>query len=109
MREGFHPYSGGSAPGARDPLFELAHSDGYCAIVGGYVYRGPAIPALDGVYVYGDDCSTQIGAVVQKDGKVVAQRNLGVQVNQTTTFGEDPNGELYVASRTGTVYRFAPA
>ena len=110
VREGLHPYNSGSAPGARDPLFELPHHpDGYCAVVGGYVYRGRAIPALDGVYVYGDDCNTQIGAAVQSNGALVARQNLGVTVDQTTTFGEDSSGELYVASRNGTVYEFTAA
>jgi glucose/arabinose dehydrogenase len=109
VREGLHAYNPGSAPGARDPLFELPHSDGYCAVVGGYVYRGRAIPALDGVYVFGDDCNSQIGAAVQKNGALVARGNLGVTVDQTTTFGEDPSGELYVVSRTGTVYKFVPS
>jgi glucose/arabinose dehydrogenase len=109
VREGFHPYNRGSAPGARDPLFELAHSDGFCAVIGGYVYRGRAIPALDGVYLYGDDCNSQIGAAVQHNGALVARANLGVSVNQTTTFGQDASGELYVVSRSGTVYKFVPA
>jgi glucose/arabinose dehydrogenase len=110
VREGLHPYNSGSAPDARDPLFELPHHpDGYCAVVGGYVYRGRAIPALDGVYVFGDDCNPQIGGAVQKNGALVARQNLGVSVDQTTTFGEDSSGELYVASRTGTVYKFSPA
>ena len=52
-REGFHRYKGGRPAGARDPIFEGAHTSGYCAIVGGYVYRGRAIPALRGVYLYG--------------------------------------------------------
>ena len=48
--------------GARDPILETSHADGNCAIVGGYVYRGRAIPALDGVYVFGDDCNRHRGS-----------------------------------------------
>ena len=42
--------------GARDPIFELSHDDGNCSITGGYVYRGRAIPALRGAYVFADNC-----------------------------------------------------
>ena len=58
-REGFHEFKGAGRP-ARDPIVETTHADGYCAIVGGYVYRGRAIPALDGVYLYGDNCRPNI-------------------------------------------------
>jgi glucose/arabinose dehydrogenase len=109
-REGFHDYRGGTAPaGARDPLLETKHSDGNCAIVGGYVYRGRAIPSFDGVYVFGDDCRPEIVGVAASGGRVVAQRDLGPKVEALTTFGEDPNGELYAASRDGAVYRFTAA
>jgi len=104
-REGFHAFKGAEPAGARDPLLEVAHSTGACAIVGGYVYRGRAIPALRGVYVFGDDCRPQLVGVVQQDGRVVDQRDLGPTVDQLTTFGEDHDGELYAVSRTGTIYR----
>ena len=107
-REGFHAFKGARPPGARDPVVEAPHSQGYCAIVGGYVYRGRAIRALDGVYVYGDDCRPDVEALVQRGGHLLAQRDLGVRVDQLTSFGEDRTGELYAVSRTGTVFRFSP-
>jgi glucose/arabinose dehydrogenase len=106
LREGFHPYNGGAdPPGAVDPLFEEAHSDGWCAIVGGYVYRGSAIPGLQGTYIFGDDCRTSIVGVSESGGVVGAQHDLGVNVSQLSSFGEDPSGELYLLSLTGTVYK----
>jgi glucose/arabinose dehydrogenase len=104
-REGFHKYKGARPAGARDPIVEGAHTAAYCAIVGGYVYRGKAIPALDGVYLYGDNCRTNVEALVQKGGHAIAQRDLGVSVQSLTSFGQDDAGELYIASRAGTVYR----
>ncbi len=108
-REGFHAFRGTTAGAARDPLLETKHSDGTCAIVGGYVYRGKAIPALDGVYVFGDDCRTNLVGVVAARGKVVAQRDLGPTVSQLTSFGEDTTGEIYAIGREGTVYRVVAA
>jgi glucose/arabinose dehydrogenase len=108
-REGFHEFKGARPAGARDPLLETDHSKGDCAIVGGYVYRGKAIPALNGVYVFGDNCIEPLTGVVQRDGKVAQQRDLGVDVRALTSFGEDPQGEVYAASRTGTIYRLAAA
>jgi glucose/arabinose dehydrogenase len=105
-REGFHPYNGGAQPeGARDPILETAHTDGTCAIVGGYVYRGRAIPSLRGVYMFGDNCEPRLVGVAQSGGKVVQQRNLGPRVDGLTTFGEDPAGEIYAAARGGTIFR----
>ncbi len=69
-REGFHAFRGAAPSDARDPLLELPHSDGYCAIVGGYVYRGAAIHALDGVYVFGDDCRSNLVGIVAAGGHV---------------------------------------
>ena len=66
-----------------------------------------AIPSLDGVYVYGDDCRPQIVGVVQQNGKAVAARATSGRKSQAvTTFGEDPSGELYVGSRDGMVFEF---
>jgi len=107
-REGFHAYQGATPSDARDPLLETPHSAGSCAIVGGYVYRGRAIPALDGVYVFGDDCRPNLVGVVATNGHVDAQRDLGPAVSQLTSFGQDLDGELYAVSRTGTVYRLTP-
>jgi glucose/arabinose dehydrogenase len=104
-REGFHAFRGAAASKTRDPLLETKHSDDNCAVVGGYVYRGRAIPALDGAYIFGDDCRPNLVGVVATNGRVVAQRDLGPTVSQLTTFGQDPAGEVYAVSRTGTVFR----
>ena len=54
------PYNGGAKPpGARDPILVRSHTAGDCAIIGGYVYRGSAIPNFNGAYVFGDTCTGQ--------------------------------------------------
>jgi glucose/arabinose dehydrogenase len=107
LREGDHEYNGARPAGARDPIVETTHSNGWCAIVGGYVYRGRAIPKLVGTYLYGDNCRSNIEGVVQRDGRAVAGRDLGITVDSLTTFGEDRLGEVYLAARGGTIYKLA--
>jgi hypothetical protein len=104
VREGFHPYNPGSAPGAQNPIIEEPHTDGWCAIIGGYMYRGSAIPKLYGTYLYADNCRSPIVGVVRSGGSIVARREFPGP-GSLTTFGEGLTGELYVASRDGTIYK----
>ena len=109
VREGAHPYAGGgSLPGAVDPVFDYSHSDGGCVVTGGYVYRGRAIPDLVGTYVFADFCLGELEGLRLGGGEVV-QEQLGVAVGPVSSFGEDAQGELYVLSLAGGVYRLVPA
>jgi glucose/arabinose dehydrogenase len=110
LREGFHPFNGGAQPpGGTDPLLEASHADGYCALIGGYLYRGSAIPALTGAYVFGDLCQSNLVGAVRNGSTVGQQQELGVAVSLLSSFGEDPDGELYVASLGGTISKLLPA
>jgi hypothetical protein len=109
LREGTHPFEGPAPAGAREPIFELAHDDGNCSVTGGYVYRGEKVPALRGAYVFADFCRGELLALVQRDGALAERAALEVQVDKITSFGEDADGELYVLSRSGSVYRIDPA
>ena len=55
-------------PPTRCPSSSTTTTSGRCAITGGYVYRGSAIPDLAGLYLYGDFCSGQIWAASQQAG-----------------------------------------
>ncbi|MGH2540604.1 MAG: PQQ-dependent sugar dehydrogenase [Actinomycetota bacterium] len=108
--EGAHPYGSADAPeGAIDPVFEYDHaSSGGCGVIGGFVYRGGALPPLVGAYVYSDLCHGRLEALRLRDGHV--QRiDLGRTVQAVSSFGEDGAGELYVLSLAGGVYRLRPA
>lgn len=97
VREGAHCYNSSTcnASGLTDPVTEYDHTQG-CSIIGGYVYRGPAIPALQGAYVFGDYCSGRIWALFNDiNGKPVA-RVLADSGLRITSFGEGNDGELYV-------------
>jgi glucose/arabinose dehydrogenase len=109
LREGKHPYPpGGSqaAPrGAVDPVLEYGRDDG-CTVIGGGVYRGQGIAALRGAYLYGDYCSGWVRAVATRGGKPRgAPVDLGVEVQQLSSFGTDSAGEVYLLSVEGGVYR----
>lgn len=86
------------------PVIEYDHSGGACSVTGGYVYRGASSPRLVGSYIYGDYCNGKIWAAT-RDGSSVAIRELIDTGFLISTFGEDMNGELYVADHRGTIYR----
>lgn len=86
------------------PVAVYSHALG-CSVTGGLVYRGKAVPALAGRYLYGDYCSGTIWSLAAK-GKA-APRREPVSVANLVSFGEDAAGELYAVSHGGTVYRVA--
>jgi glucose/arabinose dehydrogenase len=109
LREGFHQFSGPQPPGGRDPIIERPHSEGDCAIIGGFVYRGTRIPNLNGAYVYSDACTGIVRAAVQSGGVITQHRSLGFRVQGIAAFGEDGTGELYAVQRTpGVIYKLVP-
>jgi glucose/arabinose dehydrogenase len=94
-------------PRAVGPVFEYSHlAGGGCAIVGGFVYRGHDLPGLDGWYVFGDFCTSDIDAIHAEGAP--EETPLGPHVAQLASFGEDAQGELYALSLAGGVYRFVP-
>ena len=100
--EGDRPYRDGDAPDDLTmPLFTYDHSGENCSVTGGYVYRGEAIEALDGVYVFGDYCAGEVRGLLARNGVVLDERSLGAQVQGLVSFGRDGDGELYVLAGTG--------
>jgi glucose/arabinose dehydrogenase len=93
-----------------DDVEEPAHEYGRDlgrAVVGGYVYRGSRIPALQGAYVFGDFYNPDLRALVPSGGGF-EEASLGLTVPNISAFGEDASGELYVLSLSGQVYRLDP-
>jgi glucose/arabinose dehydrogenase len=93
------------------PVAQYSHSQG-CSVTGGYVYRGPSIPGLDGRYIYSDYCSSEIWSLRAGPSPGGLRRitgSLGIRLPQAGVrgFGEGSEGRLYVATG-GTVWRFAP-
>ncbi len=96
-----------------DPIFVYPNPvDASAAIIGGYVYRGCAIPDLVGAYIFGDHRISVGGKIWQlrhAAGVITELLEIqddldpgpGVQLNKITTFGEDAFGELYFGDAGG--------
>ena len=107
--EATHPFEGGSNPdGGVLPVFEYSHSEG-CSVTGGVVYRGSAITGLEGAYLFGDYCQGDLRALRVRDGQVTEERTFDAHVDQLVSFAEDADGEVYVLSLQGGIYRLDAA
>ena len=115
-----------------DPIIEYSHDQVGVVVVGGYVYRGTAMPDLEGYYIFGDYTSGQgdspdgtlLWAEASDAGGMwtwgelsvagMPDERLGANV---LGIGEDDNGELYVLTSrtsapsgdTGQVWKLVPA
>jgi glucose/arabinose dehydrogenase len=107
--EGDRPFDGGEPPpDAVAPILTYGHDDGRCSVVGGFVYRGTLLGHLVGAYLYGDYCDGEVRALVARDGEVLDNAPLGLNVPHLSSFAQDPDGELFVLSLDGPVYRLVP-
>ena len=100
-------YADEEARGHVRPVIELRHADGNCSVTGGYVVRDPALPALQGRYVYGDFCAGRIRSARLGDAGAQDDRPLDLpKVGSLSAFGEDAQRRVYALSLDGPVYRF---
>lgn len=86
------------------PVLEYSHADpgSPCAITGGFVYRGTAIPELAGRYFYSDYCAGFVRSFLASGLAVSEQRDWNiVKPGQVQSFGRDGQGELYVLTASG--------
>jgi glucose/arabinose dehydrogenase len=87
------------------PVFEYGRGSGNCTVVGGFVYRGKALPAQQGRYIVGDYCSGIVWSFRVRSGERTALRREPFRIPGLTSFGEDVAGELYAVEQGGTLYR----
>lgn len=87
------------------PIYSYAHGP-ECSITGGFVYRGSTASPYYGHYFFTDYCSDKIWTL-HKEGDNWVKEDFGDYAgNNFTTFGEDVNGQLYLAgAKTGTLYK----
>ena len=105
----FSPREGCERTGLAPPVHEYGR-DGGCSVTGGYVYRGAAMPALRGWYLFSDYCAGGIRAIPAGSAasgeatQAVALWEDGP--GEVASFAEDAAGELYVISFRGQrIYR----
>ena len=104
--EGFHcfqPSSGCDTAGLAMPVVDYNHSEGN-SITGGYVYRGPRLSRLAGVYLYGDYVTRRVWGLRYEDGRTVENRLIATSPSPIASFGEDASGEVYVVGYDGRIY-----
>lgn len=94
------------------PIFEYARSENQSnpsapcsSITGGYVYRGSAYPNLQGYYIVADYCSGKFWSVIRNAQEEWISTAHGKLMDAPSSFGEDVQGELYVTSLDGIIYR----
>lgn len=98
-------------PALIPPVVEYAHSDGNCAVIGGYVYRGSAIPELQGKFLFADFCTSKVSMVEYDTNGDPFEAQLlpgGTGFGNIRTFGQDVDGELYVVT-SNQIHQIQPA
>jgi glucose/arabinose dehydrogenase len=95
--------------GLTPPVASYSHASGDgCTIIGGYVYRGSAYPALEGAYLFGDYCSNTLWALDAAEAVSTGSAPhevVGALDGSLASFGQDESGELYVVDLGGRVWR----
>lgn len=106
IMEGFHCYNAATCDMApyQLPATEYPHAVGR-SITGGFVYRGGAIPGLEGVFVYGDFVTGRLfGAFPDADGGY-ENVDLGIPTENVASFGVDQSGAIYVLTYFSGIFR----
>lgn len=89
------------------PVAEYDHKAlGGCSIIGGYVYRGRALPDLQGKYLFGDFCTGFIWTLTEENDQFNMERLLREEEMRLSSFALDGAGEIYLLDVAfGTIYK----
>ena len=101
----FRPRDNCDREGTIPPVWEYSLDGTPCSVIGGYVYRGKAIPWLRGAYIYGDFCSGKVYGLHHQNGQVTEHKELADTHLRIMSFAEDTEGNLYLLSQTEGVHR----
>lgn len=107
----FNPSSNCDTGGLTLPELEYSHLNNACSVTGGYVYRGSVKQDLQGTYFYADFCAGFVRSFRYQNGQPIEQTEwslLSPPGGSVTSFGEDDEGELYVMTRGGGLFKFIP-
>ena len=78
-------------------------------MTGGFVYRGTTIPALVGTYVFTDYCDGALRILTPSATATYRARDLDIDVDSVSSFGQATDGELYVLSQSDGIFRTGPS
>ena len=104
------PYELTGCPAANQlifPVAEYGRTEGV-SVTGGHTYRGNAIPALQGVYLFGDFGSGTIWGLFPQGGSVYSRQVMANAGFSISSFGQANDGELYVVDYGGRLFRILP-
>lgn len=101
----FNPPTGCNMTGLILPIAEYDHTEGD-AVMGGYVYKGTAIPNLPGAYIFSDFGSGTIWALTESSGTWTRTKLLS-SGRSVSSFGQDVAGEIYVVDYSGNILKLA--
>ena len=111
IMEGAHCFHGAGCDqsGLTLPVLEYNHNHG-CSVTGGYVYRGSAIPAVQGHYFYSDLCQGWVRSFRYAGGVATEETSWPTLSTGGTivSFGEDAAGEMYILEAGGRVSKIVP-
>ena len=79
-----------------------------CAIIGGHVYRGGALPELAGAYIYSDYCHGELWALWQDENSWHTRKLFETGLN-VTALEEDARGEIYITNIDGQAHKLIHA
>lgn len=107
IMEGFSCY--GSSDCSQEGLVLPIHdystrAEGNCSVTGGYVYRGP-LEEWQGIYLYGDFCSGRVWGLLGDNDNGWRNSLLFETSQSISSFGQDPEGQLYLVSIRGSIFR----
>ncbi len=103
----FEPPSGCSSFGTHLPASEYSHSVGN-SVTGGFVYRGTAMPDLNGVYFYGDASRGWVKSFRYLGGQALFPQDWpDLDIGNVWGFGQDDAGELYIMGN-NFLYKIVP-
>ncbi len=106
----FNPQTNCDRTGLTLPVLDYVTGGGDCSVIGGFVYRGSAMPGAVGLYFYSDWCGGWLKSFRLEGGQAVDQRTWAIgAIGMVTSFGQDGAGELYLTTGNGRVYRLEPS
>jgi glucose/arabinose dehydrogenase len=87
------------------PILTYPNSSGNCSVTGGGVYRG-RVTQLKGFYLFADYCGGVVRGFKVQGGRAAETRTFDeLNTSNLSSFGVDSQGDMYLTSLGGDVYR----